>query len=223
MARVTPPTRMADIADGARRTFAAKGYQRTQVADVAKAVGLSPAALYRHVESKEALFHLAFVESVDELGDYVATPPEGATVQLIAARLRGARLLQRAKQALAHPADDPIQELREIITDQYRAVVANWQLLALVEASAADRPDIAERYFRKGRRAGTSDLARFVAARVADGSFREVTDPELLALQIRESCAWFGWHRRGDPDADLDDEAALASLVEVFVRAVELP
>jgi AcrR family transcriptional regulator len=214
---------MADIAEGARRTFADKGYKRTQVADVARAVGVSPAALYRHGESKDALFHHAFVESVVGLGDYVATPAAGATVELIGTRLRAAKLLQGAKQALEHPSDDPIEDLRRIISDHFRAVVANWQLLALVEASAADRPDIAERYFRMGRRTGTSDLARFVAARVADGSFRPVSDPELFALQIREACAWFGWHRRGDPDADLDDDAALASLLEVFVRAVELP
>ena len=222
MVRTTPPSRMRDIADASRRTFAATGYKRTQVADVAKAVGLSPAALYRHVESKEALFHLAFVESVGDLGDYVATPADGATVELIGVRLRRSPLLRRATRALEEPGADAFDDLREVISDLYRSVAANWELLALVEASARDRPDIADRYFRVGRRGGTDDLARFLESRIADGSFRAVLDPELFALQIRETCAWFAWHRRPDPDTPpIDDDAALASILEVFVRALE--
>jgi AcrR family transcriptional regulator len=212
---------MRDIAEASRRTFLATGYRRTQVADVARAAGLSPAALYRHVESKDALFHLAFVEAVDELGPYVATPAPGETVALIVARLRASRLLQRAGELRAAPGPDAIEDLRSIITEQYRAVADNWELLALVEASAHDRPDIAARYFHTGRRRGTDDLAGFIADRVADGSFRSLGDPELVALQIRELCAWFGWHRRPDPDDErIDDDAALASILALFVNAL---
>lgn len=221
MARSTPPSRMQEIAAAARRTFGASGYRRTQVADVARAVGLSPAALYRSVESKDALFHLAFVEDVDSVGDYVSTPPPGATVELIGRRLRKARIMKRAAEALANPGADAVEDLREVLAAQFRAVAEHRELLALVESSARDRPDIAERYFRVGRRGGTDDLARFIESRVADGSFREVGDPPLLAVQIRETIAWFAWHRHHDQDASgLDDDAALASITETFVRAL---
>ena len=222
MVRSIPSTRMADIAEAARRTFLATGYRRTQVADVARAVGLSPAAVYRHVESKDALFHLAFVESVDDLGPYVATPAPGETVELIGARLRRASLLRRATEVRAVPGDDAFEDLRSIITELYRSVAANWELLALVQASAQDRPDIAERYYRTGRRGGTADLAGVIADRVADGSFRSLGDPMLVALQIRELCAWFGWHRRPDPDSDpIDDDAALASILALYRNALD--
>ena len=60
--------------------------------------------------------------------------------------------------------------------------------------------------------------------RMSDLAKLPVADVDLLALQIRETCAWFAWHRRGDPDTPaLDDEAALASITEVFVRAVARP
>ena len=77
--RTTPDTRMADIAGAARSVFMRKGYRRAQVADVAAAADLSPAALYRHVESKEALFHLCFVEDLPGADGYVVTPEPGAT------------------------------------------------------------------------------------------------------------------------------------------------
>ena len=46
------------LLDSATRVFIARGYRRTQMADVAREMGVSAGALYGYVESKEALFHL---------------------------------------------------------------------------------------------------------------------------------------------------------------------
>jgi AcrR family transcriptional regulator len=212
---------MTDIVDAARQVFMRKGYKRTQVADVAKEVGISPAALYRHVEGKEALFHLCFVDEAPGANEYVSTPPDGATLELIRAQLDRVAPLGRVTSALRTPTDDPAAELAEIIVDFYRTVQHHWQLLALVEASAHDWPDLSELFFRQGRRKRTNDLARYIRLRIEDGSFRSVESPELVALQIREACAWFAWHRRGDPDTPpLDDDKALASIVDLYVNGL---
>ena len=57
----TPPNRLADIAEAARKVFTEKGYRRTLMTDVGKELGLSHALLYKFVESKEALFQLALI------------------------------------------------------------------------------------------------------------------------------------------------------------------
>ena len=79
MPRTLPASRMVDISAAARLVFRERGFKRTQVADVAAEAGISPAALYRHVESKEALFHLCFLAEPPAVSEYVATPAPGAT------------------------------------------------------------------------------------------------------------------------------------------------
>ncbi len=50
--------------------------------------------------------------------------------------------------------------------------------------------------------------------------FARPPDPELVAVQLREACAWFAWHRRGDADADIDDDRALAAIIDTYVHAL---
>ena len=47
------------VIDTARRVFAAKGFDSTTLADIAGELGVTPSALLRHVDSKQALFGLA--------------------------------------------------------------------------------------------------------------------------------------------------------------------
>jgi len=55
-----PPTITRErLIDTARRVFAAKGFDSTTLADIAKELGVTPAAILRHVDSKQALFGLA--------------------------------------------------------------------------------------------------------------------------------------------------------------------
>lgn len=220
MPRPLPATRMADITAAASLVFRRKGFKRAQVSDIAAAAGLSPAALYRHVESKEALFHLCFLAEAPAATEYVATPEPGATLEAIKAALRRAMPATQLRTALRGTTDDPAGELALILEERFVSVQQHWELLALVEASAQDLPELRDAYFRKGRRRTTSDLARYIERRGEDGSFRVVPDAELVAIQIREACAWFAWHRRGDSDADMDDERALAAIVDTYVHAL---
>ena len=55
-----PPTINRErLIDTARRVFAAKGFAATTLADIAGELKVTPAAILRHVDSKQALFGLA--------------------------------------------------------------------------------------------------------------------------------------------------------------------
>jgi len=55
-----PPTINRErLIDTARRVFAAKGFDAATLADIATELGVTPAAILRHVDSKQALFGLA--------------------------------------------------------------------------------------------------------------------------------------------------------------------
>ena len=58
MARRIPENRFDDLVDAATEVFIERGYRLTQMADIARAVGVAKGTLYGYVESKEALFEL---------------------------------------------------------------------------------------------------------------------------------------------------------------------
>ena len=61
--RVVPESRLKDLLQCATRVFIEQGYRRTQIADVAQALGVAKGTVYLSVDSKEALFHAADSDS----------------------------------------------------------------------------------------------------------------------------------------------------------------
>lgn len=67
MARPSVPTRRADILTAARAVFNAKGFAGTRMDDIARAAGLSKAALYLQFPSKQALFEALVGELIEAM------------------------------------------------------------------------------------------------------------------------------------------------------------
>ena len=81
MARPTVPSRRSDILIAARDAFNARGFAGTRMDDIARAAGISKAALYLQFDSKQALFEALVSELIEamlpqaapaELGDLPA-------------------------------------------------------------------------------------------------------------------------------------------------------
>src|SRR5512134_4017467 len=93
MPRAIPEDRFQDLIEAATAVFLEQGYRRTQVADVAARMGVAKGSVYTYVESKEALFDcvLRHADRSDriELPETlpVATPPPGATLEMVRKRL----------------------------------------------------------------------------------------------------------------------------------------
>src|SRR6188768_2060643 len=105
MPRTTPPDRLDRLVDVATRVFVEQGYRRTQMADVADALGVAKGTIYLYVESKEALFDLV-VRSADRPFEHptelpVKSPTVGATVRYITERLTAGQVMPALAEALA--------------------------------------------------------------------------------------------------------------------------
>src|SRR6188508_3460717 len=93
MPRTAPPDRFDQLIARATDVFVEQGYRRTQMADVADAMGVAKGTLYLYVESKEALFDLTcrYADLAPPLVRPqvlpVATPAPGATLAYVADRL----------------------------------------------------------------------------------------------------------------------------------------
>src|SRR6187401_2920525 len=109
MARRRPPERIDQLVTSAVRVFTDRGYRRTQMADIARAMGVAPGTLYLYVESKEALFDLVIRRAwVDgDAGPVGAlphrTPRAGATLTRLRQRLRDETKLPTLERALRSP------------------------------------------------------------------------------------------------------------------------
>jgi AcrR family transcriptional regulator len=229
MPRSTPPSRLADIARAAVTVFTAKGYRRTLMTDVGRQLGLSHALLYKHVESKEALFQLALYyaiapESLAELPTPLPTPAPGEALRPLADWTAGNSTFPRVRAALDTEACDDIRaEFHGILDEYYSIVEDNRVLLALLERSAVDFPELHELYFGKSRRGSVDLLGEYVERRSRSGHLRPFPDAALAAQLIVETVAWFAWHRRDHPaPLDLDDDAVRRS-VHYLLEAALIP
>lgn len=70
-----PKERKQEILDTAMRLFYEKGYEKTSIADIAKAIGVAQGLCYRYFPSKEALFDSAIEQYAEELISRFSVPP----------------------------------------------------------------------------------------------------------------------------------------------------
>lgn len=69
-----PEERYQEILDTAMRLFYEKGYEKTSITDIAKAIGIAQGLCYRYFPSKEALFDSAIEQYADQLVSRFVVP-----------------------------------------------------------------------------------------------------------------------------------------------------
>jgi len=144
------------LIDAAIVRFAAEGFRRTSVSDIARDADLTPAAAYAYFPNKEALFRRAVDEDAAALIDR-ATPDRGTSGSL------AQRWMNVPGRLQALLPEHPLA--RRVLAGQEPDVIA--QLLEL--------PSLAEL---------RSHLATDIAAAQADGDARPDINPEEIALGL---------------------------------------
>src|SRR5215471_14480646 len=126
MARRMPDDRFEQLVEAAARVFIEQGYARTQMADVATALGVAKGTLYLYVESKEALFDLVarFADADQPFAQWpplpVRTPKPGATVKYVRERLAQSGVPPTLARALGQKRTGDIRaELEAIARELY--------------------------------------------------------------------------------------------------------
>jgi len=156
--------RQREIIAATRAVFDARGVRDAQIDDIAKAVGINRAIVYRHFASKDELFGLTLVDYLTELDAGLAGAPDGPGDGDPEARLRALAEVF-VDFCLAYPAflDCALSLLRRPGTEM---------LGEMSEASL----------FTLGRTMGTSlgRLASVLREGAASGHFT-VSDADLLA------------------------------------------
>jgi AcrR family transcriptional regulator len=189
----TRTNRENEIVVATRGLFEARGAQDAAVDDIARAVGINKALIYRHVGSKEELFVLVLVNYLDELrARYVPVDDNADPVATLRAAcdlyvgfcLQYPAFLDCALSLMRRPAE----ELRARVTEGTwlrlgRAMTDSLApLVAILRSVGVEEPDyVANRIYVQVL--GTMHLAR-VGAGVTDAAEVFVVDRE----RVRRDC-----------------------------------
>jgi AcrR family transcriptional regulator len=226
MARARPDDRLERLVDAAIAVFMVRGYRRTQMADVAQAMGLAPGTLYLYVESKEALFDLvvqrAFVDRAAPAPTVpVPTPTSGATLRHLRRRVTAEIKFPQLEAALTRRKPAAARaELEGIVRELYAFISSHRMGIRLVERCALDWPELAALFYVDIRRGLLARLTQYLERRIAQKRLRPLPHPPAAARLLLETVSWFAMHRHGDADSTLiEDASAEETVVDALVHA----
>jgi AcrR family transcriptional regulator len=224
MPRRIPPDRFQEMIDAATEVFIAQGYRRTQMVDVATAMGVAKGTLYLYVESKEALFD-AVVRHADQPRPIappaalpLRTPEPDATLAEVERRLRDGGALPSLVAALSRSrVADVRAELVAILSELYGALSRNRVGITLLDRCAHDYPQLAKLWYGAGREGALSLLTRYLEDRARRGRLRRFADPSIAARIVLETLIFWAVHRHWDPQPQAVDDATAEGVAIQFI------
>jgi AcrR family transcriptional regulator len=240
VARSIPVDRFSAVIAASARQFITHGYQRTQMQDVADALGLAKGTLYGYAQGKAALFAAAvrYGDAHEDLplpADLpVAAPHAGEIAAVVSRRLVDEVAELRLTQALREPLPpgatpaDARAELAGIVTDLYQRLARHRIALKLVDRCAPELPELAEVWFGAGRGAQIDAVQTYLLHRERAGHVSLPGPAPVVARTIVELCSLWAVHLHFDPSPDprligrppvTDNGVVAATLAEFVVRA----
>jgi len=224
-----PGRRLRELVEAALGVFCRQGYERAQVADVAKAMGVAAGTVYLYVEGKEALFDLAIRHTaaedpgwLDAIKVPVPTPAPGATLEFLRGILgRKGQWPCLAAALAATSAADIRAELDGVVREQYRLMARHRRGLVLLMRSALEFPGLADVFVLGLRKRLLEGLQRYIASRAAAGQIRPLPDVAATAAVMTQTIAWANLQRPFDPGlASLSEEAVENATVDLIVHGL---
>ena len=213
--------------DCATEVFISQGYARTQMADVANALGVAKGTLYLAVESKEALFDLVlryadvprpFAHQPDLP---VRTPKRGTTIAFVRERLAQGQMPPTLAAALARSgiARDGQREVETILHELYDTLATNRTGIKLVDRCARDYPELAALWFEGARSGLVVALEHYLASPRRRRFLRPFPAPAVVARMLIETLVFWAVHRHWDAHPQPVDETAMRDSVLRFLAA----
>jgi AcrR family transcriptional regulator len=233
MPRRRPDDRFLQILESAAAVFIEQGYRRTQMSDVAAAMGVAKGTLYLYVESKEALFDAAlrYLDSdtpapqPSELP--IATPRPEETFDYVRGELARNADISSLTTALARrQVRDVEKELTGILCDLYDTLARNRRRLKLLDRSARDYPEMAALWLEGGRGGFLALLETYLKDRIRRGHLVDAGDLGTTTRLVLETVVFWSVHRHWDlPPATagtsvVDDASARETVVHLLVRSL---
>ncbi len=162
--------RKQKIIDKAAILFHKKGYSSTTLDNVSKELGITKAALYHYVESKEELLSIIYAQAIENIF--------------------------RDTYEIAGMDLSPDEKLRRIIRHHIKNVII--KDLSMFSVFFSEESKLSEKDFQKIRKEKnkyTRMIEQIIKEGISEGLFKKV-DPKLQAYAILGMCNWiYKWYR----------------------------
>ncbi|MGD8226598.1 MAG: TetR/AcrR family transcriptional regulator [Desulfobacteraceae bacterium] len=162
--------RLQKIIDTATELFHKKGYRSTTLDDVSRKLGLTKAALYHYVSSKEKLLSIIYIQALENIFKNLD-------------KISGRDL-------------PPQDKLRLIIRNHVKSIIIDY--LSLFSVFFSEENQLPENDFKKiqeEKRKYTRIVEKIIEDGISQGIFRE-SDTKLQAYGIIGMCNWvYKWYR----------------------------
>jgi AcrR family transcriptional regulator len=227
--------RFPEVINAAVRVFARDGYRSAHMSDVAREVGLSEAALYRYVDSKEGLFVLAIWHALlleplpgedDPDGEFPLTALSLDEMirqvhEFVAAEVPFGTLAVALRTA---DPGDPRAELQQIMRELFTLEEQTARAADMIERSARELPELADLLNTGLRRPVLDALTQYLDSRAKAGALRVTPDTAATARLVLETLTWFARHRHSDPYGDaIPSELAQETAIDALLHALVPP
>ena len=188
MEATTLKTRRDQIFEVAQRLFRTNGYNATSIRLLAKEIGIEPASIYSHVDSKEEILSSICFGMADEFFESLA---------------------EAKKQAGSDPREQLIAVIKghiQVITRHINASAVflhDWQFLAPEKLSQ----------FKQQRERYENEFQVIISRGAEEGIFR-ICDEKFTVLTILSALNWtFEWYKPGGPMSADDIGEHLADML----------
>ena len=174
--------RIQKITDTAAELFHRKGYRSTTLDDVSRELGITKAALYHYVSSKEKLLSRIYIQALENIF--------------------------RNTDKIAGKDLPPDVRLRLIIQNHIKGIII--QSISMFSVFFTEENQLPEKEFRKIRREKrkyTRIVEEIIEEGISQGLFRK-SDPKLQAFALIGMCNWvYKWYKPG-PDSYTPEQIA---------------
>ncbi len=223
--------RLLDILEQTSDLMMTRGFRRTRLSDVAQAVGVSEPALYRYVESKDALFDLVVRWGGEPEMDLAAlelpfaTPAPDATIAYLSGFFAAEGRLPRLERALARTdAPSPAEartEMESILRSVFIAARRYRRGARLINACKADLPALDALWANYANQSGTELLTTLLARRVEQRALRAIGAPEDVARHLLATCVTAAVYPELSVWGHADDEHIETVTVDALLAALD--
>lgn len=239
MARLIPADRLPAVIQAAVGVFVTHGYRRTQMQDIANALGLAKGTLYGYAANKEALFAAAirYGDELEPLPDInalpVPVPADGELAELVSGRLAAevpdlalTKTLKRRRQP--RTPVEAAAELDGIIVDLYERLSRNRVAIKLVDRCAPELPELGKVWSETGRGDQMTSMEAYLNSRQQAGLLTLPGPVDLVARTTVELCVLWAVHCRFDPTPlaspmPYDDATVATTLAAMITRSMNPP
>ena len=221
--------RLRELVEAALGVFCRQGYERSQVADVAKVMGVAVGTIYLYVAGKEALFdlvvrHTASADSawLDDIEIPVPTPAIGSTVEFLQEVFGREGQWPHLKAALRTRRTADIRaELDGVVREQYQLMARHRRGLVLLRRSALEFPGLADVFVLGLRQRRLAGLAQYLDSRIRAGQIRPLASVAATAAVLTQTIAWANLQRPFDPGLNsLPEQSVEDATVDLLVSGL---